>query len=319
MRIRAWPIILIAGIAVLAIAVMFRDEIWDLMGHDPGGRSVFGFASKPTDSELARVRELIEHRLSDLPVTIRTDGDRIVIEGKRTLDLMEVDERVRQTTAAFAPIELRILDYDPAYLNDVRKALIGNARAKELGVEVKLDHYGYHLEAPHKGMYVNEAWAAAHHCPTTDRLTGTGYYCTVTGRDRIEAFLKGDEALFVTALDVPPLPADRELVIGDDGTVARGYIVERAPILLDARAITEAIVADDGLVVSLSQPGIDSLAARAGPAVELVWYDREEPHEVKLLPGSRVWIPMPRSDAWKLVDALAFTTLPRLRQLPDSN
>jgi hypothetical protein len=317
MRIRAWPIVLIAGIAVVAFAAMFKEEIWALMGHDPGDRLVFGFDRPPTPGELARAKTLIEHDLAGAPVTVRTSGERIVVELDRRADVIEVAMRVERASTAFPPIWLRILDFDPAYLTAVRKTVVGNARAKELGFEVKLDHFGYHLEAPNKGISVNEAWARAHGCPTTDRMTGIGYYCTVTGRDRITAFLSGDEALFVPPLDLPALAADRELIIGDDGTTARGYIVERAPIVLDSRAIAEATAGDEGLVLSLAQPGIDAMATRVTPTVELVLFVRDEPREIKLLPGNRVSIPMPASDAWKLVDALAFTTLPHLRQLPD--
>ena len=319
MRMRGWPILIIAGVALLALAVMFREEIWELTGHDPGHRMVYTFVGKGTPEQLAQAKRLIEERIAEVPATVSIDDERIVIDIKQIGDAIEIESRLGRNLVVAPSVELHILDFDPDYLKDVKTKLRGNKRAKELGVQVALDPLGYHLEAPTKGDYVNTAWAEKHGCSTRDRLTGTGVYCIVTGEQRIQAVLTGDPDLFVEPLADLWLASDRELAVHDDRKVARAYVVERAPITIEAPMIASAEVQGDRLVLTLTRAGIDTLAARAGaPTVELVQLVDGAPRRVEKLPGGKLAIAAPSADARRFVNEHAFASLPPLHELPDS-
>ncbi|MBA3464839.1 MAG: hypothetical protein H0T46_33205 [Deltaproteobacteria bacterium] len=318
---RGWPILIIAGVAVVALAVMFREEIWDATGHDPGAQLVYSFKGKGSPDQLAQARRLIEERIAEVPgpATVSIDGDRIVIEVEHAHDVLWIESKIGSDMVVVPRVDLHSLDYDPEYLKDMRARLRGNKRAKELGVEIKLDRLGYHVTAPSRGEYVNTAWAEKHGCSTRDRLTGTGVYCTVSGPDRIQAFLIGDAELFVEPLAEMQLAADRSLVVHDDGKVTRGYVIERSPIVIESAMIASAVAEEDRLILTLTQAGIDTIAARVlAPTVQLIHLVGNEPRETKILPGGKLSIASPRADARRFVNSHGFASLPALHELPDS-
>lgn len=319
MRVHGWPIVIIAGVAVVALAVMFREEIWEATGHDPGTQRIYKLDGASTPDQRVQAKRLIEERIAEIPASVHIEGDRIVIEIEHTRDVLEIDARLGPGMVVVPRLDLRILDFDPEYLKDVKARLRGNKRAKELGVEVKLDHFGYYLEARSGGEYVNTAWAEKHGCSTRDRLAGTGVYCTVSGIARLQAFLTGDPELFVEPLPELRLPADRELAVHDDRKVARAYVVERAPIAIEPLMIASAEAQGDRLILTLTRAGVDTLAARAGaPTVELVQLVDGAPRAVEKLPGDRLSIAAPSADARRFVNAHGFASLPPLHELPDS-
>lgn len=315
-----WAVIAILGAAAVVAALMFRDELHELVGDgDDTDTLVFRFDGPVTPEIVERARALVGERLVDLPVTVHAGGDRLEIEVPDAATSMEVSIRMA-SAARFVPrVELRILDYDPAYLRELAAPLRTNQRAKELGVELVVDSLGYHLQAPTAGMYVNTGWAQAHGCPTTHRIEGTGVYCTVTGEDRISAVLNGDAALFAEPVaSGVELAADRELVIGTDGVRARAYVYERTPIVVEAAAIATADTRGGVLVLSLSPAAAEAVRRRAhDPTVQLARLVGGMPSAARFHDDGVLEVAIDAADARRFVSALAYAHLPqRLREAP---
>lgn len=316
-----WVVIAVLGVAVVAAAVIFQDDIQDAIGGggDRPETLVYRFDGPVTPAVIERARTLVADRLSTTGAIVRVEGDHLEIDVLDTRTSMEVSMRMADADRLVPRIELRILDYDPEYLTAVKAALRKSARAEELGVEVRLDSFGYHLEAPTGSMYVNTAFAEAHGCPARYRIEGTGISCTVTGADRIHAVLDGDPTLFAEpAAPGVTLAPDRELVVADNGQRARAYVYERAPIVLEASTIASADTRGGVLLLTIAPASRELLRRRvSGPAVELVQLVRGAPSPAKLHPDGTLEIAIDASDARTFVNALSYAHLPqRLREAP---
>jgi hypothetical protein len=318
MRMRGWPILIIAGVAVVGLAAMFKEEIWEATGHDPGDRVIYAFNGPVSPEVLAQAKRLVEQRLDGIPAKVTAEDGHLVIELEKRSDVLDVHGRLDRLFTV-PELELRIVDYVPDYFAELGRRLARNTRAKELGVEVKHDRIGQHIEATTGGIYVNTVWAEQHDCSTKNRLTGTGVYCTVTGTQRIQAFILGDPGLFVEPIVTDlPFPEDRELIVGDSHGTTRGYLLERAPIMIGPAMIANARAEGDRLIITLTPAGIEALSPRASaPTVELVRIANGVPYDVKLEADGTLSLAF--VDARGFVNDLGFASLPgRLRERPDS-
>jgi hypothetical protein len=161
-----------------------------------------------------------------------------------------------------------VVVYQSDELERIRKAIRTDDQAKHLGLTLELDHVGYHLHARDEFMYVNQAWADAHHC-TGQRIEGTGVGCLVTGHERLAAYVRGDAGLFTDPHpDALAAPTGRSFYIEDDGDA---YELESTATTIAPSQLTDVQVAGDALDLALSPDVTSAIAARAtAPDVELV-------------------------------------------------
>lgn len=218
-------------------------------------------ASRPLSAgELARARVQL-HRLTTLPVTVR--GDRLVVTASDGDALNRAMLSTRHD-----PIRVFVVVYQSPELDRIRKALGADEQARHLGLSVELDSVGYHLHAPGDMMYVNPAWAEAHHC-TGHRIEGTGIACPLTPRERVDAYIRGDAGLFTDPHpDALATPAGRSFYVEDDGNA---YELEATPVTIAPSQIADVQVAGDVVQLMLAPDIAAAIAARAtSPEIELV-------------------------------------------------
>ena len=231
--------------------------------HPPGRHPVhtlYAFHHHLPPDELARARDRVA-RITGLPVTIQVT--RLVVTAGPDDDPLRAIVTPRRE-----PLRVFVVVYQSDELDHIRKALRTDDQAKHLGITVELDHVGYHLHAPSEIMYVNPAWADAHHC-TGHRIEGTGVGCLLTGRDRLAAYVRGDADLFTDPHpDALAAPSGRSFYVEDDGDA---YELESVPIAITPSQITDVQVAGDAIDLALAPDAAAALAARAtSPDIELV-------------------------------------------------
>lgn len=211
------------------------------------------FDHPPSPQELARGRELLAARLR-MPVEIR--GDKLVVGGDDPF-------RVTQLHLHHPPLRVFSVVYESPELEALRRAMLRDEQATRLGLAVKLDTIGYHVEAPSETLYVNPAWADKHHC-TGHHIEGTGTACYLSAKQRFDAYVRGDAELFIDAHPLA-LPPGRDLYATDSGPIYE----------LDARPL-EVPVANLQLT---REAALIPLAAAPATDAELV---------VEVVPGSLV-------------------------------
>jgi hypothetical protein len=249
--------------------------------------------------ELARARDRLD-RLAMLPVSIR--GDRLVVTADPTDDPLRATFIPRRD-----PIRVFVVVYQSPELDRIRKALGSDEQAKHLGLSVDLDYVGYHVHAPADMMYVNPAWADAHHC-TGHRIEGTGIACPLTPRERLDAYVRGDAGLFTDphpdALATPP---GRSFYIEDDGDA---YELEATPIEIAPSQIADVQVAGDVVQLMLAPSAAAAIAARAtSPDIELVAEIAPGQLQPVTLSGPAVIAFAVRTDPQRVADELALAAL----------
>jgi hypothetical protein len=241
----------------------FFEWLADLV-HAPAPREpvdiVYAFDRRLAANELASARDRLA-RLTGFPAAIR--GDNVVVTAGPDDDVLRAI-----VTPHRDPIRVFVVVYQSDELDRIRKALRADDQAKHLGITVELDHAGYHLHAPSEIMYVNPAWADAHHC-TGHRIEGTGVGCLLTGRDRLAAYVRGDAGLFTDphpdALDAP---TGRSFYVENDGDA---YELESVPIAIAPSQLTDVQATGDAIALALAATAAAAVAARATtPDVELV-------------------------------------------------
>jgi hypothetical protein len=239
------------------------DWVSELVHGPPPRRAAtvaYALAPNASDADLATARDRLD-RLTNLPTAVR--GKRLVVIPGPDDDPLAAIISVRRD-----PIRVFVVVYQSEELDRIKKALRSDEQAKHLGLTVELDHVGYHLHAPPDMLYVNPDWAAAHHC-TGHRIEGTGIACTVTARERIDAYTHGDAGLFIDphpdALATPP---GRAFYVDDDGNA---YELESTPIEIAPQQITSVQVTGDAIELAFAPAADAAIAARTtAPDVELV-------------------------------------------------
>ncbi len=267
MRLRLWHTVAIAAIAV-------AGGVWlGIRERKTTTRVVLGFDRPVGADVVTRAASLIREHVRWVPATVKPDGDRIAIDidGDDPWRLTEVESAVLVDRVRF---EVRVLEDDALYMRDLSDHMRKDPRAAELGVSAEVDRTEngrderaeIFLVASDKGQYVNTAWAEKHGCDTSHRIEGTGVYCTVTGKERIEAYVFGDAELFSTPGDDYRPPIDHELLFEQTGTRWRTHYARRAPLELGSGDIADLARAWDDAAGSPAM-AID-LRAGAGDEVQ---------------------------------------------------
>jgi hypothetical protein len=238
------------------------DYLVELVGyHDDSPIEVeFRFDHPVSTDAEGHARDLLAWRVAPLNVEMR--GDRLVVVAPTFEDAMRVtDVHIRR-----APLRVFVVVYQSPELDALRNQLRRDPQAEKLGLSVELDHVGYHVHAKSESMYVNSEWAKAHDC-NGFYIEGTGTSCTVTPKQRLEAYVRGDPTLFT---DPHPfvLPPGRDLYLVETGDY---YELETAAIEIAPRQIIDAKFFDGGLRLTLTPDASAAISARATkPDVELV-------------------------------------------------
>lgn len=187
---------------------------------------------------LDRAVAMIRTRIGDDGVSVASRGDNIVVDLPTDPSIVaELKELIART----ARLEIKVVDdcTDPPPAGCVAggahdgsvfmQRLTARAKADAGEVTAEIDHWAGHTDdyllAHDASAEVPIAWARAHGC-AAPRTTNATVRCIVTGRDRIDDYVRG-------LGDRDPtyrVPDDHQLAFGQIGDRTwRSYYLERAP------------------------------------------------------------------------------------------
>lgn len=209
-------------------------DLVEWIGHKRPTEVVIGFDHTPTPQELTRARDLLTAYLAPLPITVH--GDELVVTSKEAF-------RVYYLHLQHAPLRVFTVVYESPELEALLRSMRRDDQAQRLGLEVKLDRIGYHVEAPSESLYVNPAWAEKHHCEG-HHIEGTGTACYLSAKQRFDAYVRGDADLFIDAHPLA-LPAGRDFYATNDGPI---YELESHPLEVP---LSRVELSNDALLIPL--------------------------------------------------------------------
>lgn len=186
------------------------------IGHRGPTEVEITFDHTPTQPELTRARDLLTAYLAPMPIAVR--GDKLVVTTNDPF-------RVYSLHVQHLPLRVFTVVYESPELEDLLRKMARDDQAKRLGLAVKLDRIGYHVEAPSESLYVNPAWAEKHHCEG-HHIEGTGTACYLSAKQRFDAYVRGDADLFIDAHPLA-LPPGRDFYATGDGPI---YELESHPL-----------------------------------------------------------------------------------------
>ncbi len=313
---KKWLALAIVAFVALGVGVAKRDWIVRRLQHATGTRLVLGFAAPVPPAKLERARDVIQRRVL---APVRIDGDELVVDLDPDPSTARIVRELQHDLAHPARIELRAIDSDSPFMDRLGRH-VGRDRSNGDIRDDADTPTGRYLRAPDRAHYVNEAWANRHGCHG-DRLVGTGIYCTITGRESIEAYIAGDADRGIAGLGSDfVIPADRELVYGRDAGDWRTYYVTREGLPLDASAVADVASSDHSLRIDLTASGtaaVSRFGARGWVALVIDGEVRGTFEAASVEIGDDIMLPL--GDDAEAIDAIWLATLPASLSVRDTS